>query len=92
MLKKKISLLIDIKERIEPNKISFALQSEKYTGAGYFEASAINVSKTRLTGFLEVNANGSMESMKNSLLKTAIPKSAEEMALAISSKLFELHK
>ena len=89
ILKKKVSLLIDIKEWIEPNKVSFDLQGEKYTGEGYFEAKAINQNNTRLTGFLEINAIGALESMKNSLLKTAIPKSAEEIALAISSKLME---
>ena len=89
ILKKKVSLLIDIKEWIEPNKVSFDLQGEKYTGEGYFEAKAINPNNTRLTGFLEINAIGALESMKNSLLKTAIPKSAEEIALAISSKLME---
>lgn len=91
ILKKKVSLLIDIKEWIEPNKVSFDLQGEKYSGEGYFEVRAINLNNTRLTGFLEVNAFGAMESMKNSLLKTAIPKSAEEMALAISTKLMEIH-
>jgi carbon monoxide dehydrogenase subunit G len=89
ILKKKVSLLIDIKEWIEPNKVSFDLQGEKYAGEGYFEVKAININNTRLTGFLEITAIGAMESMKNSLLKTALPKSAEEIALAISSKLME---
>ena len=71
--------------------VSFDLkgQSEKYFGAGYFEVKALNLNKTRLTGFLEVNVIGSMGSSMNSILKTALPKSAEEMAKAISSKLKE---
>jgi carbon monoxide dehydrogenase subunit G len=89
ILKKKVSLLIDIKEWSPPNKVSFDLKAEKYTGEGYFEARAINHNKTKLIGFLDVTAVGAMETMKNSLLKTAIPKSAEEMAIAISSKLEE---
>jgi carbon monoxide dehydrogenase subunit G len=87
ILKKKVSLLIDIKERRPPTKVCFDLKGEKYSGEGYFEASAINKNKTRLTGYLDVTAVGSMEGMKNSLLKNAISKSAEEFALAISSKL-----
>jgi carbon monoxide dehydrogenase subunit G len=91
ILKKKVSLMIDIKEWIPPHKVSFDLKAEKYTGEGYFEAEAINKNKTKLIGYLDVTAIGAMEGMKNSLLKNAIPKSAEEMALAISSKLVEQH-
>ncbi|NRD78635.1 SRPBCC family protein [Bacillus sp. BRMEA1] len=90
IFKKKVNLLIDIKEWQPPTKVSFELNGEKYSGEGYFEALVINRNKTRLTGFLEVNANGKMEAMKNSFLKKAIPKSAEEMALAITAKIEEL--
>jgi carbon monoxide dehydrogenase subunit G len=92
ILKKKVSLMIDIKEWTPPHKVCFDLKAEKYVGEGYFEAREINKNKTTLIGFLEVTAVGAMETMKNSLLKTAIPKSAEEMALAISSKLVEQHQ
>lgn len=90
IFKKKINLLINIKEWQPPTKVSFNLTSEKYSGEGYFEAIAIHPNKTRLTGYLEVNAIGKMEAVKNSFLKSAIPKSAEEMALAISAKIAEL--
>ena len=89
ILKKTVSLMIDIKEWIPPHRVSFDLKAEKYTGEGYFEAKAINTNKTKLIGYLDVTAVGAMEGMKNSLLKNAIPKSAEEMAEAISSKLIE---
>jgi carbon monoxide dehydrogenase subunit G len=87
IFKKKVNLLIDIKEWQPPTKVSFELNGEKYWGEGYFEAKAINRNKTRLTGFLDVNAIGNMEAMKNSFLKKVIPKSAEEMAVAISAKI-----
>ncbi|WP_251553788.1 CoxG family protein [Neobacillus muris] len=92
ILKKKISLVIDIKEWIEPTKVYFTLkgQSEKYFGEGYFEAKAINHTKTKLTGFLEVNVNGKLGSAVNSKLESALPEAVEEMAIAISSKLLEL--
>jgi carbon monoxide dehydrogenase subunit G len=91
ILKKKISLLIDIIEWNEPTMVSFDLkgQSEKYFGAGFFELKALNLHKTKLTGFLEVNVIGTMGSQLNSILKASLPKSAEEMAKAISSKLAE---
>jgi carbon monoxide dehydrogenase subunit G len=92
IIKKKISLIINIKEWQPPSRISFDLTGEKYGGEGYFEAIAISRNKTRLTGFLDINATGKMEGMKNSLLKNAIPKSAEEMAVAISTRLVELAK
>ena len=89
-LKKKISVIIDIQEWRPPNKVCFTLSGEKYSGEGYFEAQAINENRTKLIGFLDVNAFGKMEGMKNSLLKSAIPKSAEEIANAISTRLVEL--
>jgi carbon monoxide dehydrogenase subunit G len=92
ILKKKISLIIDIKEWNEPTKISFTLtgKSDRYSGEGYFEAKAINVSKTKLTGYLEVNLNGKMASKLNAKLENDLPESVKEMAKAISLKLEEL--
>jgi carbon monoxide dehydrogenase subunit G len=92
ILKKKISLIIDITEWNEPTKISFTLtgKSDRYSGEGYFEAKAINVSKTKLTGYLEVNLNGKMASKLNAKLENDLPESVKEMAKAISLKLEEL--
>ncbi|MFC4797980.1 CoxG family protein [Neobacillus sp. GCM10023253] len=92
IMKKKISLIIDINECKEPIRVSFALKgkSEKYSGEGFFEAKAINVKKTRLTGFLEVNVIGKMAGALNSKLETALPEAVKEMAEAISEKLVEV--
>lgn len=89
VMKKKISLVIDIKEWNEPSRVRFELRrtNEKYIGEGYFEAQALNKNKTLLTGFLEINASGALGSLANSLFKNAIPKSTDEVASAISSKL-----
>jgi carbon monoxide dehydrogenase subunit G len=94
IMKKKVSLVIDIKEWNEPNKVSFELRrpNEKYIGEGYFEALAVNKQKTLLTGFLEINATGALGSLANSLFKNVIPKSTEEVAAAISSKLEEFNQ
>ena len=91
VMKKKVTLLIDIKEWNEPSKISFELKrkNEKYIGEGYFEAKAINRNKTRVTGFLEINATGPMGTLANALFKKAIQITDEEVAVAISSKLEE---
>lgn len=90
LFKKKVNLMINIKEWSPPTRVSFDLEGEKYTGNGYFEVKEIKRNQSQLTGFIEVNAIGKMEGMKNSFLKNAIPKSAEEIATAISAKLEEL--
>lgn len=94
ILKKKVNLVIDIKEWNEPSRVSFELRrmNEKYIGEGYFEAQALNTNKTLLTGFLEINASGALGSLANSLFKNAIPKSTDEVASAISLKLEEFNK
>lgn len=94
IMKKKVSLVIDIKEWNEPSRVSFELRrsNEKYVGEGYFEAQALNKNKTLLIGFLEINASGALGSLANSLFKNAIPKSTEEVASAISSKLEEFNQ
>ncbi|MFZ7944241.1 MULTISPECIES: CoxG family protein [Bacillaceae] len=91
VMKKKVTLVIDIIEWNEPSKICFELKrkNEKYIGEGYFEAKAINRNKTRVTGFLDINATGSMGTLAKTLFKKAIQISDEEVAVAISSKLEE---
>lgn len=91
IMKKKVFLMIHIKEWQEPNRVSFELKrkNEKYLGEGYFEAKSINSNRTKVTGFLEINASGAMGTLANSLFKTAKPISVEEAAAAISTRLKE---
>ncbi|WHY79090.1 SRPBCC family protein [Neobacillus sp. WH10] len=91
IMKKKVTLVIDIKEWNEPRKVCFELKrkNEKYIGEGYFEARALNKNKTRVSGYLEINATGPIGTLANSLLKKAIQINDEEVAVAISSKLEE---
>jgi len=94
LIKTKMNFLIDIKEWNEPTRVSFELKSknERFTGKGYFEAQEIQQQKTRLTGFLEVQANGKLGPTVNSKLETALPQYVEEMAQAISTKLEEIKR
>ena len=91
IIKKKVTLLIDIKEWNEPSKVCFEIKrkNEKYIGEGYFEARALNKNRTRVSGFLEINATGPIGTLANSLFKKAIQITDEEVAIAISSKLDE---
>jgi carbon monoxide dehydrogenase subunit G len=93
IMKKKINLLIDIKEWNAPTKVTFQLTgiNEKFKGSGYFEAEPLGRNQTKMTGFLDILAEGPMAAIVNNILKTNIPKTAEEMANAISDKLKELH-
>ena len=91
IMKKKITLIIEIKEWNEPSRVSFELRrkNDKYLGEGYFEAKSINSHTTRLTGFLNINATGPMGTLTNTLFNKAVNLSDEEVAAAIASKLEE---
>jgi carbon monoxide dehydrogenase subunit G len=94
IMKKKISLLIDIHEWVEPSKVTFQLTgiNEKFTGNGYFLAERVGQNYTKMTGYLDIVAEGALSSIVNNVLKSSIPKTAEEMAVAISDKLQEVKK
>jgi carbon monoxide dehydrogenase subunit G len=88
ILKKKISLMVTIREWIPPNKVTFDLKglNEKFTGNGYFLAESLGANKTKVTGYLEINAEGAMGKVVNKILKTSIPKTAQEITSAIADK------
>ncbi|HHW38331.1 MAG TPA: SRPBCC family protein [Bacillales bacterium] len=88
-IKKKIGLMVTIKEWIEPTKVTFNLKgaNEDLSGRGYFLAEAIDKNKTRMTLYLELTASGAMGPLINKVLKSYLPKVTEEMAIAIAAKL-----
>jgi carbon monoxide dehydrogenase subunit G len=92
IMKKKVNLLINIEEWDAPTKVTFQLSgiNEKFKGSGYFKAEALTMNLTKMTGFLDIVAEGSMAPIVNNILKTTIPKTSEEMAISISDKLEEL--
>ncbi|MEW9701815.1 CoxG family protein [Paenibacillus sp. SI8] len=91
-MKKTVKLKIDITDWIEPTKVTFDLKgiSDNFTGGGYFEAEAIDDTHTRMTGHLDITAKGAMGPMINTILKSFVPKTAEELTQAISSKIIEI--
>ncbi|MFZ7946531.1 CoxG family protein [Neobacillus sp. 19] len=88
-IKKKVNLMITIKDWIEPTRVTFNLKglNENLSGSGYFLAEALDKNKTRITGFLDMTAGGAMGPMINAVLKSVIPKITEEMGIAIAKKL-----
>jgi len=89
LVSKHMNLLVDIQDWVEPTLVSFQLKGDKYNGRGRFQAESVGERTTKITGYLEINAIGTMASMKNTVLKSVIPKKTEEMAKAISMTLLE---
>jgi len=89
IIKKKISLMVTITEWIEPTKVTFSLEGEngKLKGGGYYLAEAIGENKTKITGYLDINAKGPMGPMVNKVLVSYLPKVTKEMVMAIAAKL-----
>lgn len=89
LVKKKISLLVEIQEWVEPSKVTFTLKglNESFTGHGYFAAQSIKVNRTKITGYLDIQAEGVIGKMVNKILKTSLPKTAEALTAAIVDKM-----
>lgn len=88
-LKKKISLLVEILEWVEPSKVTFSLKglNEHFTGNGYFATESIQKNRTRIVGFLDIQAEGVMGKIVNKALKISMPKTAEKLTEAIAEKI-----
>jgi len=93
-MKKTVKLQIDIKEWIEPTKVTFDLKglSDNFVGNGYFEAEAIDDNNTKMTGYLDITAKGAMGPMINTILKNFVPQTAKELSEAIANKIVEINK
>lgn len=91
-MKKTVKLRIDITNWIEPTKVTFNLKglSDNFAGGGYFEAETLSVNQTKMTGNLDITAKGAMGPMVNSILKTFVPKTAEELTNAVADKILEV--
>ncbi|OXS57605.1 carbon monoxide dehydrogenase [Cohnella sp. CIP 111063] len=91
-MKKTVKLKIDIKEWLEPTKVTFDLSglSDNFGGNGYFEAEAVNANTTKMTGYLDITAKGAMGPMVNSILKSFVPKTAQELSEAIAGRIEEI--
>lgn len=93
-MKKTVKLQIDIKEWIEPTKVTFDLKglSDNFTGGGYFIAEKITDASTKMTGHLDITAGGMMGAMVNTILKNFVPDTAKELTEAIGAEILEIEK
>lgn len=89
IMKKKVSLMVTIKDWIEPTRVTFDLKglNENFTGNGYFQAAKIDNRRTRMTGFLSIDAEGIMAKMINGILKNSIPIMAQELTDAVAENI-----
>lgn len=92
IMQKTVKLKIDITDWIEPTRVSFNLSglNENFSGNGYFEAEAISNNTTKMIGNLDITAGGMMGPMINAILKSFVPKTAEELTEAIGNKIVEI--
>lgn len=92
-MKKTVKLQIDIKEWVEPSKVTFDLKglSDNFNGGGYFIAEKITDSSTSMTGNLDITAGGMMGAMVNTILKNFVPETAEQLTEAIAAKIIEIN-
>lgn len=93
-IKKLVKLKVDIKEWKEPTQVTFNLTglSDHFHGSGYFQAQAIDQNRTRMTGHLDLTANGLMASIVNQVLASFVPKTTTELTNAIAAKITEMNK
>ena len=93
IMQKTVKLQIDITEWREPTLVTFDLTglNENFAGNGYFEAEAIDDNRTKMTGNLDITAKGMMGPMINAILKNFVPKTAEDLTIAIADKIKEIH-
>ncbi|WP_010300644.1 CoxG family protein [Kurthia senegalensis] len=86
---KTVEVQIDITDWEEPSKIGFVLQglSDKFTGAGYFEATPVSATTTNMTMNLELKAGGIAGVALNPIFKIALPLAAEKLAGRVVTKI-----
>jgi len=91
IMQKTVKLQIDITEWTEPSLVTFDLKglNENFSGNGYFSAEEISDSNIKMTGNLDITAQGMMGPMINSILKSFVPKTAQELTNAVADKIIE---
>ncbi|WP_103107219.1 CoxG family protein [Brevibacillus reuszeri] len=94
IMKKKISLQVDITKWNEPTEVRFTLTgiNDNFTGEGYFKATALGEQRTRMTGFLDITAKGLKAPMINSILKTHVPQMTTDLVEAIADRMRKVYR
>lgn len=93
VIKKTVEVQIDILEWNEPEKVTFQLTglSDKFSGTGYFIAEPIDATHTKMTGHLDVKAEGLASAVLNPVLKPVLPKATQVLTDRVANALKRLH-
>ena len=93
IVKKAVKLQIDITEWNEPSEVKFDLKglSDKFNGSGHFIAEVIDENNTKMSGHLDITAEGMLGQVTNQVLGKLVPKTAKELTEAIAEKLLEIN-
>ncbi|WOV86925.1 SRPBCC family protein [Sporosarcina oncorhynchi] len=88
-MKKTVKLKVDITEWGEPTLVTFKLTgtSDNFKGGGFFKAEKIDDNSTKMVGSLDISAGGAMGPMVNAILKSFVPKTAEELTIAVAEEI-----
>lgn len=89
IMQKTVKLQIDITEWREPTLVTFDLKglNENFAGNGYFKAEVLSETQTVMHGNLDITAKGVMGPMVNAILKSFVPKTAEDLTKAIAEEI-----
>lgn len=93
IMQKTVTLQVDITEWTKPSCITFDLKglNENFAGDGYFKAETTSDSTTNIQGNLTINAKGMMGPMINTILKSFVPKTAEQLTDAVAQEIIDTH-
>ncbi|GAE92931.1 hypothetical protein JCM21714_1955 [Gracilibacillus boraciitolerans JCM 21714] len=93
ILQKKVALRINIKKWIEPNTVIFDLtgMNDMIEGNGSFIAEEITRNQTQIRGGdLNISAGGIKGPMVNSVLKSIVPKTIENLTEAVANRIVKV--
>ena len=90
---KMVDAQVDITEWNEPSEVKFDLKglSDKFNGNGHFIAEVIDENNTKMSGHLDITAEGMLGQVTNQVLGKLVPKTAKELTEAIAEKLLEIN-
>ncbi|MBM7599364.1 carbon monoxide dehydrogenase subunit G [Virgibacillus halotolerans] len=91
-VQKTVNLKIDITQWQKPTKVTFNLTGldDNFKGDGYFEATSVHEKLTKVTGFLNITAKGLKGPMINTVLKSFVPKTTQQLTEAIAEKMNQM--
>ncbi|KPH78422.1 MULTISPECIES: CoxG family protein [Oceanobacillus] len=91
IMERTVTLNVEIVEYIETETIIFqmATSNETCKGEGYFEVEALNGTKSKMKGCLQVHIKGMIGTMVNPVLKTLIPKVGKDFTEKIAANIMD---